>query len=117
MLQFTHIDRVAGREEDLLWFKNSEGNPDFLHPLQIDELDAPGLIKLQFVKTGEDSFNVDCLVKCGSETSVKTEMKAEVRKILNDKAMENVRFDIRCVDELYRDSRTGKIPVTVSRDG
>lgn len=117
VLPFTHIDRVAGREEDLLWFKNSEGNPDFLHPLQIDELDAPGLIKLQFVKTGEDSFNVDCLVKCGSETSVKTEMKAEVRKILNDKAMENVRFDIRCVDELYRDSRTGKIPVTVSRDG
>ena len=66
-LPFTHIDRVIGRDEDLLWFVNEAGERDFLHPLTLDDLDVPGLRAFQFVQLGDEAFRIDCLVEENSQ--------------------------------------------------
>ncbi|EGD50376.1 hypothetical protein TheetDRAFT_2811 [Thermoanaerobacter ethanolicus JW 200] len=40
---YTYIKRVIGREEEIMWFKNENGDKDFLHPLFIDDLDVEGI--------------------------------------------------------------------------
>ena len=44
-LPFTHVERIGGREYDLIYFRNEGGALDCLHAQFLDELDAEGLLR------------------------------------------------------------------------
>ena len=109
-LPYTHIDKILGRSEETMWFKNPKGNWDFLHPLFIDDLDAPGVKQYQFVQESETSFTLRVVPEPGACREVlKEEAEVQVRSFLSKKNLENVRFSIEYVNSLKPDRITGKI--------
>jgi phenylacetate-CoA ligase len=116
-LPYTHIDKILGRSEEMMWFKNPKGNWDFLHPLFIDDLDVPGIKQYQFVQKSETSFILRVVLEPGTSWEVlKEEAEAQVRSFLSKKKLENVRFLIEHVDNLEPDRITGKIKLVEKFD-
>lgn len=49
---FTRAGGLLGRNEDLLWFEDTAGNREFLHPLAVEGFCINGLLDYQFRQTG-----------------------------------------------------------------
>ena len=111
-LPFTHIDRIVGRDEDILWFLNETGQPDFLHPLVLDDLKADGLKAYQFVQKNDHSFRVDCIVE-SERNAVKEGICRQIDSMLQSKRMKNLSYEICFCKNLQRNPRSGKIPLTI----
>lgn len=112
-LPFTHIDKIIGRDNDILWFINEVGARDFLHPLALDDIIADGLKEFQIVRMSDWSFRVDCIADHPSGNT-KTNISRQLDDILEKKHMKNVRYEIRFCAHLKRNARSGKVPLTVS---
>lgn len=110
-LPYTHIDRILGRKEDLMWFINENGKEDFLHPLFLDDLEVAGLLKYQFVKTSDNSFTLNCILK---DKNIEKEIERQLHVFLNCKNMNNVKFKINPVNDLYRDPKSGKVKLIIN---
>lgn len=115
---FTHIDGIAGRDNDILWFVNEDGLRDYLHPLVLDDLSVPGLRQFQFVQTGDSSFRVDCLTEesIADEqglSGIREAVRQQMDSLLEKKRMRNVRYEIEFPAQLLRNSISGKVPLTV----
>ncbi|MEE8806955.1 MAG: AMP-binding protein [Lactimicrobium sp.] len=113
ILPFTHIDGIAGRVEDTLWYDNEEGKQDFLHPLLLDDLYVEGVSAYQYEKTGKDELTVYCLTDRDHQ-EVTYEVNRQVGRMLADKKMRNVRIVVRFVDHLYRNPRSGKTAMIIN---
>lgn len=115
---FSHIDKIAGRAEDVLWFVNGHGEKDFLHPLQLDDLDCDGMLKYQFVKIDDTTMEVDCVLENGVSDDRKPEIEKSVKQqvdgMLKGKKLDNIHYTVKFVHELYRNPVSGKEPLTVS---
>lgn len=111
-LPFTHIDRVIGRDEDILWFNNVDGSPDCLHPLVIDELYADGLKAFQFVQIDNSGFRLDCMAESGEEV-IKEQLQKQLDVILKAKRLDNLHYDICFRSSLQLNPQSGKIPLTI----
>ena len=114
VLPFTHIDGIAGRVEDALWYDNEEGKQDFLHPLLLDDLDVKGVSAYQYEKTGKDELTVYCLTDRDHQEVI-NEVNRQVGKMLTDKKMRNIRIIVRFPDQLYRNPRSGKTGMIINR--
>lgn len=112
---FTRAMGLLGRDEDLLWFKDTEGKREFLHPLALEGFCIEGLLDYQFQKTGKDSFE---MLAETAENAVKErigkEMYQRMRTILLEKRLKNVQFCVRYVGHILPDPQTGKKKLIVS---
>lgn len=109
---FTKADIVLGRDEDILWFEDENGHRDFLHPLAVEGFCLNGLLDYQFMQTGPAAF-VMLAEASGKaqEGAIRTEMRMQMRRILGEKQMDYVAFDVRFVDTILPDAHTGKKPL------
>lgn len=115
-LPYTHVDRIAGRSEEIMWFRNAEGDWDFLHPLFIDDLEVPGVTEYQFRQTGETRFTVCIAVERGaSPEQVREETRRQVAGFLARKKLDNVEFEVEIVERLPVDEKTGKAKLVVKQ--
>lgn len=106
---FTRAAGLLGRSEDMLWFEDSLGHRDFLHPLAIEGFCVEGLRDYQFRQTGRDSFVMLAeIARGGSESLIEAEIIAQMREILEVKKLGYVRFDVEFVHEIPPDPVTGK---------
>lgn len=106
---YTHIDKILGRSEEMMWFKNKEGRWDFLHPLFIDDLDVPGIKQYQFVQTGDTSFTVRVVAEPGvSQDQLRPEIEQQIISFLTRKSLTNVKYSIEFCDGLRVHPVTGK---------
>lgn len=114
-LPFTHIDRILGRAEELLWFRNAAGRRDFLHPLFLDDLDAPGLAQYQFEQRSDTSFVLRCVAPGVDAAALEAQLRAQLTEMLRRKQLENIQYTVEFVDRIPPDPRSGKVKLILPR--
>lgn len=113
VLPYTHVKRVVGRSEDLMWFTNEKGEDDFLHPLFIDDLNVKGIQKYQFEKRNNTSFILRYEKVAGKDVDEK-QIRAQINQFLNRKMMNNLSYKIIMTDKIDVDPKTGKSKLVVN---
>ncbi|EFP61543.1 phenylacetate--CoA ligase family protein [Erysipelotrichaceae bacterium AF15-26LB] len=106
---FSRIKNLTGRNEDLMWFADEQGNREFLHPLAVEGFCMEGMLDYQFIQNSQTSFelHIEVLDKAFQNT-IQSEMSTALRMLLNEKKLNYVQFIIRFVKEILPDRRTGK---------
>lgn len=106
---FSRAEILLGRDEDMMWFEDGNGNRDFLHPLAVEGFCIEGLLDYQFRKIDSSAFEMMAEVpEKEKRETVHQEMMNQMEKILKEKKLEYVQFYVRFVKEIIPDSRTGK---------
>lgn len=106
---FTRAVGLIGRNEDILWFKNSDGRKEFLHPLAVEGICIEGLKDYQFRQISADTFEMLAEVcdPCAGQR-IRTEILEQMKKILAEKRLSFVRFSVTFVEEISPEKATGK---------
>lgn len=105
---FTRAENIVGREEDILWFED-KGKKEFLHPLAIEGFCIEGLLDYQFRQLSCNSFEMLAQTSDSSKNiDIKSEMLSQMKKILNEKHLEYVKFYVEFIDKILPDKKTGK---------
>lgn len=105
---FTLIENVLGRNEDILWFENDH-HKDFIHPLAIEGFHHEGMLDYQFHQTNQHAFEIWIQVTNDSlHQDIKKYMHEQIDKILTSKNLTYVQFQVKFVNEIYPDLKTGK---------
>lgn len=106
---FTRAAGLLGRSDDMLWFEDSLGRRDFLHPLSIEGFCVEGLRDYQFRQIGKDSFVMLAeKTSGGTETVIEAEIIAKMLMILEEKGLGYVHFSVEFVHKILPDPTTGK---------
>lgn len=106
---FTRAGNIMGRNEDMMWFENGQGDRDFLHPLVIEGFCLEGLLDYQFRRLGSTAFEMLAEVSDRRKIQeIRSEMLKQMSQILKEKHLEYVSFSIRFVEAIHPDQRTGK---------
>lgn len=109
----TAIDNILGRDEDIMWFKDKDGKFEFIHPLSVEGICVDGLLDYQFIQ--EDDYSFEILLQCGSDSGKREQIKSEVslqmEKILSEKQLCDIRFDVKFTDAIEVNTATGKKPL------
>lgn len=112
---FTKVESILGRNEDLMWFEDGNGNREFIHPLAIEGFCMEGLRDYQFRQTSKDSFEMLAQVSCEEvKESIRVDMLQKIKNILCEKQMEYVQFYLQFAEEILPDSKTGKKRLVVN---
>lgn len=115
---FTRAVGLLGRNEDILWFKDEEGNEEFLHPLALEGFCMEGLLDYQFRQIGRDSFEMYAEIsETADKTYIQAEMMNQMEKILKEKKLGYVKFYVVFVDEILPDPGTGKKRLILQKGG
>lgn len=102
------IKRISGRSEEFLWFKRSNGEEEYLHPIQIVEFFVPGLEKFQLEQTQKNHLHMRLIISGDSEI-VCDRVEKRMNEILTGKRLNDfVTFSSEVVDHIKIDSKTGK---------
>lgn len=113
---FTKAVGLLGRSEDILWFTDESGNREFLHPLAIEGFCIEGLLDYQFIQTGTNRFEMLAETAYNaSREKIRKEMLHQIKGILTEKNLSYVQFQVRFVDEIFPDPKTGKKRLIVSK--
>ncbi|MBO5070184.1 MAG: phenylacetate--CoA ligase family protein [Roseburia sp.] len=114
---FTKAVGLLGRQEDLLWFEDGDGNREFLHPLAIEGFCIEGLMDYQFRQVEKDTFEMLAEISdTALEDEIRGEMLRQMKTILNEKGLKFVQFYVRFVEEIRPNPRTGKKQLIVGTD-
>ena len=113
----TVAELLLGRSEDLMWFQSPDGRREFLHPLAVEGFCVEGLLDYRFVQTAPDSFMMEAEISPESRREpVILEMRSQLRRLLKEKRLDWVRFEVQAVPCIGPDHRTGKkrliVPLT-----
>ena len=112
---FTRAEILLGRSEDVLWFEDGAGGRDFLHPLAVEGLCIPGLRDYQFRQLSSGAFEMLAEVfKAEDEERIRSEILSRMKKILEEKRLDYVRFSVRFVERISPSLTTGKKPLIVT---
>lgn len=115
---FTKIKNLAGRNEDLMWFHDEQGNKEFLHPLAIEGFCIEHMLDYQFIQLNHHAFELDIQVaKEEYKESIQKEMIASLTSILKEKKLDYVQFTVAFVDEILPNRQTGKKPLIITKKG
>lgn len=115
---FGRAELLLGREDDMLWFEDGNGNREFLHPLAVEGFCVEGLRDYQFRKIDRAAFEMLAEVpEKEKRAAVRQEMLDRMEKILKEKKLKYVQFYVRFVKEITPDARTGKKPLIVQECG
>ncbi len=105
---FSKAESVFGRNEDILWFEDSEGKAEFLHPLAVEGICIEGLRDYQFMQLDSGRFVILAEADDKKRDKIHTEINRFLKNILNEKGLANVHFHVRFVKEIMPDKYTGK---------
>ncbi|KIR03670.1 Coenzyme F390 synthetase [Lachnospiraceae bacterium TWA4] len=112
---FSRVTGLIGRNEDILWFTDNEGNREFLHPLAVEGLCIENLKDYQFRQVGEQEFELLAETKEDSDlTKIFNELHKELSRILSQKGLEFVNYQIRFVNAIAPNPKTGKKPLILA---
>ncbi len=112
---FTRAVGLLGRNEDVLWFEDSEGNREFLHPLAVEGFCIEGLMDYQFVQLGNNTFEMRAQIsQTASQADIRVEILKEMKAVLKEKNLEFVQFSVKFADEIKPDPNTGKKRLIIS---
>lgn len=112
---FSRAEILLGRNEDLLWFEDTAGRRDFLHPLAVEGFCIEGLLDYQFRQTAPDAFEM--LAEAAFEErkpAIEAEILRQMKGILQEKHLGYVQFYVRFVDAILPNPETGKKSLIVS---
>lgn len=115
ILPFTLVDNIVGRDEFVPWFRNKYGKLDFLHPFIFVEFFVKGLDKLQIVVKDEESFDFLAVISEKNKRDVVRNIKKKLDNILAKKDFTNVKYEVKVVDDLKVDKKTGKFKLIVKK--
>jgi len=105
---FPVIERITGRNEEVLWFVKADGTKEFVSPYVLEEFLIPGLEKFQFVQTGPSRLTMKAVID-GERNSIIPAIQNRMTEILSQKQLHDaVWFDIEFVDDIRNDPKTGK---------
>jgi len=113
MLPFTLVENVVGRTEFVIWFENNEGEMDFIHPLIFTDFYVKGLDKIQIAIKSKASFEFRAVISSKNKEKVKKNIAKKLDKLLSEKKFTNVKYEIKIVDNLSMDKKTGKFKLVV----
>ena len=115
---FNRAVGLVGRQEDLLWFEDEQGNREFLHPLAIEGFCIEGLLAYQICQLGRDALEI-VAQRCrkAKDADIQAALSSQMQAVLLAKGLDYVHFTIRFVDEIRPDPRTGKKPLIVQTIG
>lgn len=106
---FTRAVGLLGRNEDVLWFEDSKGNREFLHPLAVEGFCIEGLTDYQFVQLDNNAFEMRAQISSNySRSAIRAKIIGQMEAVLNEKRLDFVNFDIKFVNEIAPDTATGK---------
>ena len=109
MSVFTQVEKVLGREEEMMWFVNEEGNEDFLHPLIIDDLNIAGLLHYQFIQESRNQFIIRIVTEKQADPEfIEKRIRELMTPILAQKKLSNLVYEITRADSVFISPRTGK---------
>ncbi len=108
-LPFTRAKGHVFRDEDVLWLENEEGQEEYLHPLAIEGFCVDGLLDYQFIKESNNKLK---MLAQASDTAIQDKIRIKMRelmgKILKEKHLANIDFEISFIDAIHPDVNTGK---------
>lgn len=114
---YTRAVGLLGRDEDIFWFEDGNGNKEFLHPLAIEGFCIEGLKDYQFRQTAKDVFEMYAeTAENASQSYIREEMLHQMQQILMNKGLEYVQFYVNFVDEILPNSKTGKKSLILRND-
>jgi phenylacetate-CoA ligase len=116
-LPFPLLKSVGGRLDEVLWFENSYGIYEAVHPWALEELYVPGLHGLQIQQTERNHLKV-LIDASGDHNKVIADVSDQVLIILEGKGLQDVvSFEVIPVGSIPPDSRTGKARTIISQIG
>ena len=101
----TTIRDISGRMNDALPVALSPERNDAIHPVLLTTLFTPGIEKYQFISIRPDYFRIDYV----SAIEIDSPFAHEVQRMLDNKGAVRTTFDIRRVDTIPNDPKTGKL--------
>ena len=117
VIPFSRVTGLIGRNEDILWFQDVNGNEEFLHPLAVEGFCVEGLKDYQFRKTAKDALCMYIELLPGADIQrVSQELQKQLWKILKKKGLDYVHLLIVPVEELFIIKNTGKKPLILPED-
>jgi phenylacetate-CoA ligase len=102
---FSTIREVRGRAHDRLPVVLSNNEQDYLHPLVLVEFYVAGLEKVQFTSLRPDSVQIDYV----AQTNIDSAVRKAFQWLLDRKGASMTRFNVRQVNHIPNDERTGKL--------
>lgn len=109
---FTKVKEIVGRNEYVPTFLNDNGEEDFISPILLVEFYVQHLTKFQLHLVDKQSFIFKACLEANLKTEIKektiTNIKQALQKILQEKMMNNVKYNIEIVNDLWVDPKTGK---------
>ena len=110
-IPFSRCSVVQSREEDVMWFSDGKSR-EFLHPLSVEGFCIQGLLDYQFVQKNEKSFimllQLEQKLDAEKREAIFHEMKISLEKILSEKRLDFVSFNLETVDEIHPESNGKK---------
>jgi phenylacetate-CoA ligase len=114
---FRAISDVLGRVEQLANFRNRHGTVDGISPHTINEILIPHVRRFQMRLRGPESFEFAVIFAPSATSEQRVEAlsfaKEKLKAILIEKDMDNVAFDVRQVDDIPVDLKSGKFRLIV----
>jgi len=112
------VSQVVGRMEQAPFFVNEQGEKDYLNPHVIDYFFVKNLHRFQIHVKNESSLELRVVFEAGISSTTRTQAMKDLSHrldaILKEKKMTNVSYEIREVDQLHVDARTGKFRFIVN---
>jgi phenylacetate-coenzyme A ligase PaaK-like adenylate-forming protein len=116
-LRFRAIETLVGRKEHAPRFTNRHGREDVVHPLVFTELVVKHVARYQIHLRGKDRFELRVQLQASCSEQQREEALVSIRdrvdRILAQKEMDNVRYDVLEADDLWIDPQTGKFRLIV----
>ncbi len=118
VMPFTKVKEIVGRNEHVPVFINDNGVEDFISPIVIVEFYVKNVNKFQLHIIDKCSFVFKvCLephLSKKDESEALKKVEIELKNLLKEKLMTNVKFTIDVVDQLWADKKTGKFKLIVA---
>lgn len=115
------IEALVCRNEGTPTFLNRDGVRDFISPYAIDDVSVAGVTRFQMQLIGEASFRFPVCLEAGMDATARAVavegVRARLADILEQKAMNNVAFEIPVVDDLPLNPKTRKFHLIVDERG
>jgi putative adenylate-forming enzyme len=110
---FPILEKIAGRQDDFLWFAKPNGKKEFVHPLVLVEFFVPGLERFQFIQTQMDKLLMKAIVY-GDKENIVTAIHKRMDQILEEKGLDHVvQFEVEPVQQIQNDPKTGKFKLVI----
>jgi len=114
-IPFTRAKGQLFRNEEVMWFENKEGHAEYIHPLAIEGFCVDGLLDYQFIREGSKKLIMLAQTSDkGNQDTIRAKMRELMGKILSEKHLQNIDFEIRFTNEIKPDTNTGKKRLVVA---